>query len=80
MLEQAQAADWILMMGVLTLAVLSLVLPLRSVGFFIEKIILVIGNLLIVICANIDLSLSFYRKSTTEDNCNRLQNPCATSS
>lgn len=77
MLEQAQAADWILMMGVLTLAVLSLV---RSVGFFIEKIILVIGNLLIVICANIDLSLSFYRKSTTEDNCNRLQNPCATSS
>jgi len=61
----------------LTLAVLSLV---RSVGFFIEKIILVIGNLLIVICANIDLSLSFYRKSTTEDNCNRLQNPCATSS
>jgi len=77
LLEQAQAADWILMMGVLTLAVLSLV---RSVGFFIEKIILVIGNLLIVICANIDLSLSFYRKSTTEDNCNRLQNPCATSS
>ena len=77
MLEQAQAADWILMMGVLTLAVLSLV---RSVGFFIEKIILVIGNLLIVICANIDLSLSFYRKSTTEDNCNRLLNPCATSS
>ena len=77
MLEQAQAADWILMMGMLTLAVLSLV---RSVGFFIEKIILVIGNLLIVICANIDLSLSFYRKSTTEDNCNRLQNPCATSS
>ena len=77
MLEQAQAADWILMMGMLTLAVLSLV---RTVGFFIEKIILVIGNLLIVICANIDLSLSFYRKSTTEDNCNRLQNPCATSS
>jgi len=77
LLEQAQAADWILMMGVLTLAVLSLV---RSVGFFIEKIILVIGNLLIVICANIDLSLSFYRKSTTEDNCNRLLNPCATSS
>jgi len=77
LLEQAQAADWILMMGMLTLAVLSLV---RTVGFFIEKIILVIGNLLIVICANIDLSLSFYRKSTTEDNCNRLQNPCATSS
>jgi len=77
LLEQAQAADWIQMMGVLTLAVLSLV---RSVGFFIEKIILVIGNLLIVICANIDLSLSFYRKSTTEDNCNRLLNPCATSS